>query len=146
MDTKELFDLIKARRRMCRSMECDDCPLHFVTCCFDGNLEDIDDLDRIIRTVKEWDAAHPVLEPLGDNIYFDPKHRIVPDEITRVYTIEVTYVEKGGRVWGEEKMKDWRKDVAPQWLKWIGKAFAGADDVKCAKVQQFVTKCHEEEI
>lgn len=142
MNTKELFDLIEARNRMCDSMEgCSICPLLGAPCDF-ASCRDIDDLDRIIRTVKEWDAAHPVLEEVGKGIYYDPKNRIVPDEITRVYTIEVTYVIKDGHVHDEEITKQWRKAIAPDLID----RFPEADDVKCVKVQQLITKCHEEEV
>lgn len=141
MNTNELFDLIRIKERMCNSTgDCQNCPLHFATCRFDY-CEDIDDLDRLIRTIKEWDAAHPALEEVGKGIYYDPKHRIVPDEITRVFTIEVTCVHKDGSEWGEETIKRWRKVVVPQWLNGV---FPSADDVKCVKIQQFVTRCHEE--
>lgn len=141
MNTKELFGLIRIKERMCNSTGgCQNCPLHFATCRFDY-CDDFDDLDRLIRTVKEWDAAHPVLEEVGDNIYFDPKHRIVPDEVMRVFTIEVTYADKGDCVWSGEKIKKWREIVVPTL---IDGAFPNADDVKCVKVQQFVTKAHEE--
>lgn len=142
MNTKELFDLFKARERMCKSIDCEDCPARFAVCRFDS-CDDIDALDRLIRTIEEWDAAHPALEEVGKGIYYDPKHRIVPDEITRVYTLEVTYVDKGNCVWGGEKMKEWREIIVPTL---IDNAFPNADDVKCVKIQQFITKAHEEDI
>lgn len=142
MDTKELFDLIRIKERMCNSTGgCQNCPLHFATCRFDY-CDDFDDVDRLIRTVKEWDAAHPALEEVGKGIYYDPKHKIVADEVIRVYTIELTQIGELEREQGH--LMALGKDIANEFA---AKAYPyNVDDVKCVKVQQFITKCHEEDI
>lgn len=146
MNTKELFDLIKARKRMCESQPtCLRCPLRFTVCRLDSDLEDIDDLERMIRTVKEWDAAHPALEEVGKGIYYDPKHRIVPDEITRVYTIELTVVSANYPVeLTADDLKEFGNDAATAILR--DEYFDYVVDARCIRTQQFVTKCHEEEV
>ena len=58
MNTKELFDLIKTRERVCKSIDCQDCPLKCGLCGFD-RCENIDELEYLIRTVKEWAREHP---------------------------------------------------------------------------------------
>lgn len=139
MNTNELFDLIKTRRRICDTLMCDDCPLHDVVCNLNA-CDDIEDLNRLISKVKEWDAAHPALEPLGDNIYFDSKHKIVADEVMRVYTIELTQIGECERERGH--LMTIGKDIANEFA---AKAYPyNVDDVKCVRAQQFITKCHEE--
>ena len=100
--------------------------------------------EEAVRLIEEWAAEHPeeTLEPLGDNIYFDPKHRIVADEVVRVFTVEITQV--GETEYTEEYLKCLGQAIADEFA---AKAYPyNIDDVKCVRAQQFITKCHEEEV
>ena len=58
---------------------------------------------------------------------------IVADELTEIYTFEVTYINENGGLRGITSEK-------------VLKNLLDADDVKLIRRQQFITKCHEEEV
>ena len=128
-------EFIKERRRLCNASDCDrSCPI-FQEC---GNY---DITERCVDIVEKWAERHPetLLVPVGDGIYFDPKHRIVPDEMTRAMTVVFTF-------------NNYEEELSPEELKEYGARFErelkwhmSADDIHVIDVKQFVTKCHEEE-
>ena len=133
MEKREMTarEYVRAQKRMCKS---------FPHCGGEKRCPFFDECgskltERGIEIVEKWAAEHPeeTLVPLGKNIYFDPKHRIVADEITEVYTFEITYIDENGGLRGitsENVMKN----------------RLNADDVKLVRAQQFITKSHEEEM
>lgn len=104
------------------------------------NMKHLGDVSK----VNGAEIAHPeeTLEPLGNNIYFDPKHRIVPEEIVRVFTVEITQI--GATEHTEEYLKSIGQAIADEFA---AKAYPfNIDNVRCIRAQQFITKCHEEEV
>ena len=144
----------KQRARLCKDRKyCSGCPLFKAA--QENNLENgcaglqLEYPDEAVRLVAEWAAAHPeeTLEPLGDNIYFDPKHRIVPEEIVQVFTVEITSILRRGTDFTKAELVERARnvenaisDIA------VHAGYLRPDDVKCIRAQQFITKCHEEEI
>ena len=68
----------------------------------------------------------------------------VADEMTNVYTFEVTYVDSAGATERTEEEKRLQMEHLEHLLKESG-YFPNADDIKCVGMQQFMTKKHEEE-
>ena len=100
--------------------------------------------EETVSAVEKWAAKHPeeTLEQVGDGIYLDPKHRIVADEVTRVYTLELTQVGVSERETGD--LMALGQDIANEFA---AKAYPyNVDDVRCIRAQQFITKSHEEEV
>lgn len=145
MDKHEMTarEFVKEEMRMCRTYfenGCYGCPLldNQGTWCRAGLNE------RIVAIVEKWAAEHPeeTFEQVGDNIYFDLKHRIVADEVTRVFTVEITQI--GATEHNEEYLKSIGQAIAEEFA---AKAYPfNIDNVRCIRAQQFITKCHEEEI
>lgn len=103
--------------------------------------------DAAIKALRQFETDYPeeTLEPLGDNIYFDPKHRIVVDEMMRVYTIELTVVSANCPAeLTADDLKEFGNDAATAILR--DEYFDYVVDARCVRAQQFVTKCHEEEV
>lgn len=127
---------LKARDRMCNDQErCHDCPASY----YCKGYKDIP--EEVIDIVEQWATEHPeeTLEQIGDGIFFDPKHRLVPDEVVQVFTFEATKISP--------------KEDGPEWMDYAKEYYAdvirdrlGFDDVRCIRVQQFITKAHEEEL
>ena len=102
-------------------------------------------IDRTISIAANYAAKYPndaTHEPLDKNIYYDPKHRIVADEMTRVFTFEVSISDTASEVTNEELQRYGRhlaESLADEDL-------YCADSVRCIREQQFITKSHEEEV
>lgn len=91
--------------------------------------------DMLVNTIERMETKHP-----------EPKRTaLVADEIVRVTTIEVTEVipqefcELMGREMTEQEISSFKRK-ARNYLR----EYFSCDDLHI-KVQQFVTKCHEEE-
>lgn len=124
-------EFAKAQKRMCNYVRaaCGVCPF----CSECGN----DLSERGIEIVEQWLAAHP-----------EPKPTIfVPDEIVRVTTIEMTQVVPK---WFIESLgnRELTKDETEKYKDGLRELFMlhfDPDDLHI-KVQQFITKSHEEEV
>ncbi len=76
--------------------------------------------------------------------------RIEADEVTRVATVELTFVckDKPITIWTEEQLVD----VSRIWAEIIAGVFAGntlietPDHVQVTQIRQFISRGHEEEI
>lgn len=129
---------LKARDRMCNDQErCHDCPASY----YCKGYKDIP--EEVIDIVEQWAAEHPeeTLKPVGSGIYFDPKHRIVGDEYTDVYTVQITYCGAHKHERNEDGMRKAGENI----INIIRPLLANADDVRCVRAQQFITKSHEVE-
>lgn len=83
----------------------------------------------------------------------EPKHktRLIADEIVRVYTVEITYIERGDPAMRipanelNEQQKRRYMNIAEASLEtMLRENGSEPDDVRCVRFQQFVTKAHEE--
>lgn len=125
---KVITDFLGKVGRMCDSYDCCDCPLEKRPSC---NIANPVTWDYIFDEVEQWDKAHPA-----------PKHTLyIPDEIVNEVTFEATYVDKAGVLLSEEGEKERMKLLEGL----VKPALPNADSVRCVKIQQFVTKGHEEE-
>lgn len=77
--------------------------------------------------------------------------RLVADEIVRVYTVEITYVERGDPTFRipARELTDREVDVAAELSerslrRVLREHGVEPDDVNCVRLQQFITKWHEE--
>lgn len=124
---------LEALNRSC-SDKCDQCPLFHKRLCFFvfGFKYAALNPEKVVRQVEELAKRSP-----------SPKRKpvkIVADEVVRVYTFEATDIV-------DSEADD------PRDVKATGSRFAERikerydfDDVICTKVQQFITRFHEEEI
>lgn len=78
--------------------------------------------------------------------------RLVADEIVRVYTVEITYIERGDPAFCipakelNEQLKRRYMNIAEASLgKMLWENGSEPDDVQCVRLQQFITKAHEEQ-
>lgn len=57
----EALEFLKERKRMCRFFggSCKGCPCENVRCEINAHVSD-DDYKRVVATVEEWSAAHPL--------------------------------------------------------------------------------------
>ena len=124
--------------RIClKASGCDGCPIH--DACM-NNRPYMDTKMVLVEAVEKWAEEHPdaLFEQVGDGIYLDPYHRIIADEAVRVYTLEFTVIDDGG----EARDMKGAGDLLARNVKNV----FGADDVRCIRAQQLITKCHEEEV
>ena len=124
-------EFLKAKDRMCNYVRgaCGLCP--FCSEC-GSELSEYG-----IAIVEKWAAEHPEPKPT----------MFVPDEITRVTTIEMTQIVPKhflDAIGHRELAKDELADFEDGFREYLMQ-FYRPDDLHI-KVQQFVTKCHEEEI
>lgn len=71
------------------------------------------------------------------------KTRYVPDEMTRVYTVEITETCKRGEAPGSIELTQSEAKTLCKTLEKVLETNLEADDVKVTSFQQFVTKGHE---
>ncbi|MBR5948626.1 MAG: hypothetical protein IKZ82_08300 [Clostridia bacterium] len=126
MEAKKFLSELK---RLCLTQAtCATCDLDKYQCpCAGCDYES--DIDSIVAYVEEWSRQHPL-----------PRFtRIEADEVVRVYTFEATDI-----VEAEADPKD-LKATAARFAACIKERY-DFDDVICTKVQQSITRFHEEEI
>lgn len=128
-DYISLDDLIRAMKisnMMCGKYGiCKKCPLQNLDCKFCEST-DAKELAETLRVIFEWEHDHAVL---------------IPDEVVNEVTFEATYVDKAGVLLSEEGKAE-RMKLLEELVK---HALPQADNVRCVKIQQFITKGHEEE-
>ena len=142
------IEFLKAQVRFCDSYrECDKCPLRDLADAHDlGSCHGLDARypEELVAIVEKWAAEHPeeTLEQVGDGIYFDPMHRIVADEVVRVFTLEVTTV--GEKEYNDKMLMECGRNIADEFAE---SAYPyRVDEARCIRAQQFITKSHEEEV
>ena len=131
MTAREYLRAMKRVRDECLHSytPCKDCRLFHVCTC-DGTKAEI---EHAVSTLEEWLAAHP-----------EPKPTIfVPDEIVRVTTIEMTQIVPKELIGNHEIMQD-KIEKFKNGLHEFFRFVYYPDDLHI-KVQQLVTKGHEEE-
>lgn len=126
-DKKIITDFLGKVGRMCDSYDCCDCPLEKHPSC---NVMNPVTWDYIFEEVERWAQEHPKQKPT----------LLIPDEIVNEVTFEATYVDKAGVLLSEEGKAE-RMQLLEELVK---PALANADSVRCVKIQQFVTKGHED--
>ena len=124
-------EFLKAKDRMCNYVRgaCGLCPFY---------SECGSDLSEYgIAIVEKWAAKHPEPKPT----------MFVPDEITRVTTIEMTQIVPDHFLdaIGHRELTEDEIEKLEDGIRELFKLNYSPDDLHI-KVQQFVTKCHEEEI
>lgn len=117
---------VRLRNEICgKHSFCPTCPLRNVTC----RLFEARNGEELLETLRAiWE------EERKRTVY-------IPDEIVNEVTFEATYVDKAGVLLSEEGKAE-RMQLLEELVK---PALANADSVRCVKIQQFVTKGHEEE-
>lgn len=89
---------------------------------------------------KLTDSDYEVLKELCKMLGIRLSTKTVADESLRVYSMEITFVDRTGHVCTQSELKKLRHRAE----KALRNAFPDADDVYCAWCQQAITKSHEE--
>ena len=120
-------EYVRTAKRICQaSYSCNtNCPLY--------NECGSDLTERGIKIAEKWLEHHPEHAPR--------KTVLVPDEIVNELTFEATYVDKRGVELSPEA-KEMRMGF---YTDLVREALPNADSVRCVRLQQFVTKAHEED-
>lgn len=112
--------------------------------------------DKIDEVCKAFDEAikqiRADIEKRRQEQQKPRKTRLVADEIVRVYTVEITYVDKGdaqyripARELNEQQKRRNMNIAEASFGKMLWENGSEPDDVRCVRLQQFITKAHEEQ-
>lgn len=104
------LEFAKERRRMCKTVECVDCPLANTRCQI-GIADDISEDERIVEVVEKWGEEHPVKTRQSEFLKLHPHTVLDNDGIIRacVSDMECDFICNGNCV---KCRKDyWLKEI-----------------------------------
>lgn len=102
----EAREFLKTYRRMCRSMNCANCPLGVEIC----DIDNVDtDMDKIIAVTEEWGKNHPIKTRQSELLKLFPETEIKDDiarlrslnfiEATTLFLVEIVLNAAGNFGW-----------------------------------------------